>query len=52
MKCRPIHFAKERYHSCLKVITDFYGRFAYDFSLAFHCVGLKPLGHPAVEFFD
>ena len=51
-KCRPVHFAKERYHSCSKVITDFCGRFASNFPLAFHWVGLKPFGHPAVEFFD
>ena len=34
-KCRPVCFAKERYPSCSKVITDFCGRFAFDFSLAF-----------------
>ena len=39
-KCRPIRFAKERYHSCLKVITDFYGRFISNFLLAFCWVGL------------
>ena len=51
-KCRPVHFAKERYHSCPKVITDFCGRFASDFLLAFPWVGLKLFEHPAVEFFD
>ena len=51
-KCRPVRFAKEGYHSCPKVITNFYGRFAFNFLLAFHWVGLKPFGHPIVEFFD
>ena len=51
-KCRPFRFANEGYHSCPKVITDFYGRFAFDFLLAFRWVGLKPFGHPVVEFFD
>ena len=51
-KCRPVHFAKEGYHSCPKLITNFYNRFAFDFSLAFRWVGLKPFGHPVVEFFD
>ena len=51
-KCRPVRFAKERYQSCPRVITDFYGRFKSDFPLAFHWVGLKPIGHPSVEFFD
>ena len=51
-KCRLVRFAKERYHSCLKVITDFCGHFVSNFLLAFHWVGLKPFGHHAVEFFD
>ena len=34
------------------MIIDFYGRFAFDFLLAYHWVGLKPFGHPVVEFFD
>ena len=37
-KCRPVHFAKERYYLCPKVITDFCGGFAFDFLLAFHWV--------------
>ena len=51
-KCNAIHFSKEKYQPCLKVITAFYGRFAFDFPLAYHWVGLKPFGHPAIEFFD
>ena len=51
-KCRPVYFVEERYHSCPKVITNFCGRFAFDFLLAFRWVGLKLFGHPAVEFFD
>ena len=51
-KCRPVRFAKERYLSCPRVITDFCGRFKFDFPLAFRWVGLKPIDHPAVEFFD
>ena len=47
-----VRFAKEKYQSCSKVITDFCGRFAQDFPLAYRWVGLKPFGHPAVEFFD
>ena len=34
-KCRPVHFAKEKYQLCLKVIIDFCGRFEFDFPLAF-----------------
>ena len=37
---------------CPRVITDFYGRFEFDFPLAFRWVGLKPIDHPAIEFFD
>ena len=32
-KCRPVHFAKEKYQLCSRVITDFYGRFEFDFPL-------------------
>ena len=52
MKCRPIRFAKERYQSCLKVITDFCVLFESDFPLTFRWVGLKPIGHPAIELFN
>ena len=34
-KYRLVHFAKEKYHSCPQVITDFYDRFESDFALAF-----------------
>ena len=51
-KCRPAHFAKEKYQSCPKVITNFCGRFEFDFPLAFRWVGLKPIDHPTVEFFN
>ena len=51
-KCKSVRFAKEKYRSCLKVITDFCGHFIFDFPLAYHWVGLKPFGHPAVEFFE
>ena len=34
-KCKSIHFAKEKYHSCLKVITDFCDRFVSNFLLAY-----------------
>ena len=34
-KCRPVRFAKERYQSCVRVITGFCGRFEFDFLLAF-----------------
>ena len=37
---------------CLRVITNFYGRFEIDLLLAFRWVGLKPIDHSAVEFFD
>ena len=36
----------------MRVITDFCGQFKSNFSLAFRWVGLKPIGHPTVEFFD
>ena len=51
-KCRPVCFAKEKYHSCLKVITDFCVCFVSDFLLACPWVGLKLFGHPTVKFFD
>ncbi|XP_075654977.1 uncharacterized protein LOC142625166 [Castanea sativa] len=51
-KCRPVRFAKEKYRSYPKVITDFCGRFDSDFPLVFRWVGLKPIDHPAIEFFD
>ena len=34
-KCRPTRFAREKYQSCPRVITDFCGRFESDFPLAF-----------------
>ena len=52
VKYRPVPFAKERYQSCPRVITDFCGQFDSDFPLAFHWVGLKLIGHLAIEFFD
>ena len=52
VKCRPVYFAKEKYQSCPKVIIDFCGRFEFNFPLAFRWVGLKPIDHSAVEFFD
>ena len=51
-KCRPFRFAKEKYQSCLKVITDFCGRFESDFPLAFCWSGLKPIDYSVVESFD
>ena len=35
VKCRPLRFAKKKYQSCPEVITDFCGRFEFDFPLAF-----------------
>ena len=37
---------------CSKVITNFCGRFEIDLLPAFRWVGLKPIDHSAVEFFD
>ena len=51
-KCRPVRFAKEKYRSCLRVITDFCGRFEFDFPLAFRWSSLKPIGYSIVESFD
>ena len=34
-KCRPARFARDKYQSCPRVITDFCSRFESDFSLAF-----------------
>ena len=51
-KCRPLCFTKEKYQSCLKVITDFCGSFESDFPLAFHWSGLKPIDYSVVESFD
>ena len=51
-KCKFVHFAKEKYRFYPKVITNLCGRFATDFPSAYHWVGLKPFGHPTIEFFD
>ena len=51
-KCRPLRFAKEKYQSYSKVITNFYGRFESDFPLAFRWSGLKPINYFVVESFD
>ena len=51
-KCKSVCFAKEKYCSCPKVITNFCDRFISNFSLAYLWVGLKPFGHPSMEFFD
>ena len=51
-KCKPVCFAKKRYQSCSRFITEFCGRFEFDFPLAFRWVGLKSIVHPTVEFFD
>ena len=52
VKCRHVYFAKEKYQSCPRVITNFGGRFEFNFPLAFRWVGLKPIDHSAIEFFD
>ena len=52
IKCRPTRFARDKYQSCLRVITDFFGRFESDFPLAFHWSGLKPIGYSVVESLD
>ena len=51
-KCKSVYFAKEKYRLCPKVITDFCDYFVSEFSSAYRWVGLKPFGHPAMEFFD
>ena len=51
-KRRPVRFAKEKYQSCPRVITNFYGRFESVFLLAFRWSGLKPIGYSVVESFD
>ena len=35
VKCRSVRFAKEKYHSCSKVIIDFCGHFVSDFPSAY-----------------
>ena len=50
-KCRPVRFAKEKYRSCLRVITDFCGRFESVFPLAFLWSGLKPIDYSVIESF-
>ena len=51
-KCRPARFARDKYQSCPRVITDFCRRFESDFPLAFRWSGLKPIGYSVVESFD
>ena len=51
-KCRPARFAKEKYKSCPRVLSDFYDRFESDFLLPFYWSGLKPIGYSVVESFD
>ena len=52
LKCRTSCFAKDKYQSCLQAIIDFCDRYESNFPLAFRWVGLKPIGHFAVESFD
>ena len=51
-KCRPARFARDKYQTCPRIITDFCGRFKSDFLLAFRWFGLKPIGYSVVESFD
>ena len=51
-ECKSVRFAKKKYRSYSKVITNFCDHFVFEFSLAYPWVGLKPFGLPAVEFFD
>ena len=51
-KCRPVRFAKEKYQSCPKVITDFCSRFESVFPLAFSWSGLKPINYFVVKVFN
>ena len=51
-KCKSVHFAKEKYCSCPKVITNFCGRFVSNFPSTYRWVGLKSFGQFVVEFFD
>ena len=51
-KCRSARFARDKYQTCPRVITDFCGRFESDFSLAFRWSSLKPIGYSIVESFD
>ena len=51
-KCSPARFAKDKYQSCPRVITDFCSRFKSDFPLAFRWSSLKPTGYSVVESFD
>ena len=51
-KCKPARFARDKYQSCPRVITDFCGRFESNFPLAFRWSGLKPIGYFVVESFD
>ena len=48
----PVHFAKEKYQSCPRVIIDFCSRFESVSPLAFCWSGLKPIGYSVVESFD
>ena len=52
MKCRPLRFAKKKYQSCPEVITDFCGRFEFDFPLAFRWFGLKSIDYSVVKSFN
>ena len=51
-KCRPACFARDKYQTCPRVITDFCSRFESDFPLVFRWSGLKPVGYSVVESFD
>ena len=51
-KCRSARFARDKYQTCLRIITDFCGRFKSDFPLAFCWSGLKPIGYSVVESFN
>jgi len=51
-KCKPVRSAMEKFQSCPKVIIDFYESFVNEFLLAYSWFELKPLNHPAMEFFN
>ena len=51
-KCRSARFARDKYQTCPRVITDFCGRFESNFPLAFRWSGLKPIGYSVVESFN
>lgn len=51
-KYKSVHHATEKFQPFPKVIINFCEGFVDEFPLPYCWAGLKPIGHPIMEFFD